>query len=59
MNGVFYADDVAIVTACVRERYSLDRRVEIGVDAFEPNPYPREDDPLEIIEAAEAAELAT
>lgn len=55
MNGVVYTDDVAIVTACVFKRYSIDPRVEITVYAFEPNPYARDDDPLEIIGEAEGA----
>lgn len=55
MNGVVYTDDVAIVTACVLKRYSIDPRVEIAVYAFEHNPTARHDDPLDIIESAEAS----
>ncbi|WP_085545990.1 RusA family crossover junction endodeoxyribonuclease [Burkholderia pseudomallei] len=60
MNGVVYRDDVAIVTACVLKRYSLDPRVEIAVYAFEHNPDARaaDVDPLGLIEQAERS-LAT
>lgn len=56
MNGVVYTDDVAIVTAVVLKRYSLDPRVEIAVYAFEPNPDARaaDVDPLGLQEGAEA-----
>lgn len=55
MNGVVYRDDVAIVTACLLKRYSLDPRVEITVYAFERNPHVRRDDPIEVIEHAEGS----
>lgn len=54
INGIAYTDDRAIVTACVLKRYSIDPRVEIAVYAFERNPTKRDDDPLEIIDTAEA-----
>ncbi|WP_050865109.1 RusA family crossover junction endodeoxyribonuclease [Burkholderia pseudomallei] len=47
MNGVVYVDDVAIVSATVHKRYSIDPRVEIIVYAFDPNPTTRDDDALD------------
>ncbi|CAJ4969898.1 endodeoxyribonuclease RusA [Burkholderia pseudomallei] len=50
MNGVVYGDDVAIVSAIVHKRYSIDPRVEIRVLAFMPNPTLHADDELDEIE---------
>lgn len=51
MNGVVYGDDVAIVSATVHKRYSIDPRVEITVYAFRPDAVSRADDELDALEA--------
>ncbi|ARL77580.1 hypothetical protein BOC55_35230 [Burkholderia pseudomallei] len=55
MNGVVYVDDVAIVSATVHKRYSIDPRVEIEVFAFEPNPAFQPVDELAAFESEGAA----
>ncbi|WP_200524243.1 RusA family crossover junction endodeoxyribonuclease [Burkholderia pseudomallei] len=51
MNNVVYVDDVAIVSATVHKRYSIDPRVEIKVYAFRPDAVLRADDELDALEA--------